>query len=125
MKIRQGFVSNSSSSSFICLVCGDVDAGYDLSMEDAQFCECTNGHEFCDHHLIGDFDYETDDRYEMDPSKCPICTMTHIRGDDVLRYLHYMNIVDIDLIITQIKRKYNNDYPSFDSDMKEIEEMKK
>ena len=33
MKIRAGFVSNSSSSSFICDVCGDEVSGVDISLE--------------------------------------------------------------------------------------------
>jgi len=50
MKIRNGFVSNSSTSSFICDFCGDVTADRDLSMEDAGMLKCENGHLFCNAH---------------------------------------------------------------------------
>jgi len=50
MKIRKGFVSNSSSSSFICDVCGQDASGYDMSLSDAEMYECENGHIFCEDH---------------------------------------------------------------------------
>jgi len=46
MKIRQGFVSNSSSSSFVCSVCGESYSGYD-GQYDVAYCECFNNHEIC------------------------------------------------------------------------------
>ena len=51
MKIRNGFVSNSSSSSFICSFCGTVEAGYDMSLSDANMVECINGHYICESHI--------------------------------------------------------------------------
>ena len=44
MKIRQGFVSNSSSSSFVCDISGRVESGWDMSMSDAGMYECVNCH---------------------------------------------------------------------------------
>lgn len=52
MKIRKGFVSNSSSSSFICEVCGEVESGYDASASDVGFSFCENGHSFCQEHVL-------------------------------------------------------------------------
>lgn len=52
MKIRNGFVSNSSSSSFICDACGAVESGMDCSLEDMGFLECVNGHTFCEDHKL-------------------------------------------------------------------------
>jgi hypothetical protein len=50
MKIRNGFVSNSSSSSFVCDVCGEMFEKYsDVYYED--ICMCKTGHEFCAQHL--------------------------------------------------------------------------
>lgn len=46
-KRRNGFVTNSSSSSFICDVCGEVESGYDMTLEEAGMYECVNGHTFC------------------------------------------------------------------------------
>ena len=54
MKIRNGFVSNSSSSSFICDVCGHVESGWDMSM--SEMYECTNGHTFCESHVSDNVD---------------------------------------------------------------------
>ena len=52
MKIRNGFVSNSSSSSFTCDVCGANRSGMDAGLEDAKMNECSVGHIFCDSHLV-------------------------------------------------------------------------
>ena len=52
MKTRNGFVSNSSSTSFTCDVCGEEQSGMDLSRSDAGMQECTNGHTFCDSHEL-------------------------------------------------------------------------
>lgn len=67
MKIRAGFVSNSSSSSFICDVCGRVESGWDLPMADAMMFECTNGHTFCENESVEEFSlekYSRDDKIE-------------------------------------------------------------
>jgi hypothetical protein len=44
MKIRVGFVSNSSTSSFICMKCGEIEAGMDCSESDFGMFTCENGH---------------------------------------------------------------------------------
>ena len=50
MKIRNGFVSNSSSSSFTCDVCGITESGMDASARDFDMERCINGHTFCNSH---------------------------------------------------------------------------
>jgi len=53
MKIRTGFVSNSSSSSFVCDVCGRQESGWDASLSDFDMheCEICNG-VFCDSEMV-------------------------------------------------------------------------
>jgi hypothetical protein len=54
MKVRQGFVSNSSSSSFVCDISGEEVSGMDMGLREAGMYECENGHTFLEEYLIGD-----------------------------------------------------------------------
>ena len=52
MKIRLGFVSNSSSSSYTCDVCNYTESGMDLGLSEAGMMSCQYGHEFCESHAL-------------------------------------------------------------------------
>lgn len=54
MKIRNGFVSNSSSSSFTCQVCGEECSGMDMCLDEAEMFQCQNGHTICLAHKLGE-----------------------------------------------------------------------
>jgi hypothetical protein len=56
MKIRLGFVSNSSSSSFVCDVSGRVESGWGMSIKDAEMCECEYGHCVGEEYIISEID---------------------------------------------------------------------
>lgn len=58
MKYRVGFVSNSSSSSFLCDVCGNMQSGWDMCLDEAGMSECVNGHTIDDDHRLEDVDME-------------------------------------------------------------------
>lgn len=53
MKRRDGFVSNSSSSSFICCVSGHVVSGMDMCLDESGMYNCVEQeHEFCTEFLV-------------------------------------------------------------------------
>lgn len=65
MKLRKGFVSNSSSSSFVCDFCGSVESGYDACLSDFDMSMCEHGHTFCNDHTLNSFsDADTQEIYE-------------------------------------------------------------
>lgn len=47
MKFRKDFVTNSSSSSYVCEICGRSESGWDLGLSECEMMECVNGHIFC------------------------------------------------------------------------------
>ena len=47
MKFRKDFVTNSSSSSYVCEICGRNESGWDLCLSECEMMECVNGHVFC------------------------------------------------------------------------------
>lgn len=67
MKIRNGFVSNSSSSSFVCNICGEVETGYDCSLDELEMAECEHGHVFHKSHANKDFfeDSTREEKFEV------------------------------------------------------------
>ena len=56
MKIRNGFVANSSSSSYVCDVCSEVIEVYDSDFEGYGIIFCEKGHVLEDCHLDGDIE---------------------------------------------------------------------
>lgn len=125
MKIRHGFVSNSSSSSFICDVTGRIASGWDMSLEEAEMIECKNGHTFSEDCVLHkeEFDeltsecsdedseeFDEDFRYYIPAVFCPICTLTHIDDTMVLKYLIAKGHINIDNIMKEIR----GDFKSFD-----------
>lgn len=52
MKFRKDFVTNSSSSSFVCEICGNTESGFDLSYRDAEMFVCMNDHTMCNEHML-------------------------------------------------------------------------
>lgn len=55
MKFRLDFVTNSSSSSYVCDICGENVSGMDMSISEAEMYQCINGHTFCESHIIKTF----------------------------------------------------------------------
>ena len=86
MKIRSGFVSNSSSSSFICCVCGRSEVVYDDSLGDCGMAQCIHGHTICQEEMIGDKD-EHESYYEIDSKNCPVCQFKESSSVDMAKYL--------------------------------------
>ncbi len=128
MKVRNGFVSNSSTSSFICDICGEVESGYDMSPEEAGMFACEKGH-YIHHKCIENMDkakqynevyikdflkelrdhQETDDydSSEMDKKYCPICQKVFINDSDLLEYIVKKNNIDITDIRKEIRKNYS------------------
>lgn len=47
MKYRKDFVTNSSSSSYVCEICGRTETVWDESLPDIDMMQCVNGHVIC------------------------------------------------------------------------------
>ena len=106
MKIRTGFVSNSSSSSFICQLCGRQESGWDASYEEFGYVECPNGHVICDEEA-----YEFDDpnnEYgsgEIPECACPICLFEVSSKSDMKKYLQIKyKVSEIDVFV-EVKKQ--------------------
>ena len=103
MRKRFGFISNSSSSSFICDVCGGSEGGYDVCLDDVNMTCCVKGHEF--HNYCNDI--------EVDENRFKEVTINHIK--DLIN--HYKELIE-----KYPNSDYYKDYINdFENDLKEIE----
>ena len=84
MKIRQGFVSNSSSSSFVCEACDEVIEAYDGEGNN----ECVSGHSLCD-----SCTKDGHGGYGISEIHCPICTKDVVPDYMILNWL--LNVLGV------------------------------
>jgi hypothetical protein len=123
MKIRKGFVSNSSTSSFTCDVCGATESGFDASVADVGFGICENGHYHCgcevsmnDDCMKNDEDYGQAIKEEC----CPICIFDMSSKVDMKRYLYKEYKTEESEVLADVKSKnkrrrriYDIDYVNY------------
>jgi len=113
MKVRTGFVSNSSSSSFTCDACGGVESGWDACLSDVYMFNCANGHTVCDSHHDGSID----DRYSVPSEQCPICQLKILSNDDLIKFMLYTTGKSRDDVLGEIRARFPS-YDAFSSGMK-------
>lgn len=133
MKIRYGFVSNSSSSSFICDVCGEEQSGMDMSISEAEMVQCSHGHTICYSHIKKDYDVVKeeeeaklpDDEYDLDnfdcefsSEHCPVCQMEQFTTRDIYNYFRVKLALDKKDMEAEIRKEFNGDYKKFNEFLK-------
>lgn len=130
MKIREGFVSNSSSSSFICKVCGQVNSGWDASLSDFDMVECEAGHTSCEDHIKKCLTPEQKEKFDawkeedeesgygMPAEFCPLCTLKIVDDANLVAYLLKTIGKTEQEVVEEICAKYEGDYQKFKKDLK-------
>lgn len=116
MKIRKGFVSNSSSSSFVCDVCNHDESGWDMCLEDVGMVGCENGHVFCEEHLIEEIPEDIDD-YDVPEKYCPVCSFSEITDGDISLYLKQKYRITDEEIKKELKERFSS-YKDFINNIK-------
>lgn len=111
MRLRQGFVSNSSSSSFICDVCGENYSGWDATLDQAEMFECTNNHTICLSHAVGNFEDEEENEdfpHYVDKKHCPMCTFVSLEETSAFNYLLKESGKTRETLLKEIKDRFDN-----------------
>lgn len=116
MKIRKCFVANSSSSSFVCEVCGNTATGFDACASDFEMVYCVNGHLICDEHRLNgeggdDCDKNCDEcdnahcgESAIPESGCPICQFQTYSQPELKSYLIETRGIDPAVVFAEIKK---------------------
>jgi len=104
MKICEDFITNSSSSSYICNVCGSSEYAW----ETPDYMEhCEWGHLICADHLIDILenpDEHRNDDWEIYSKHCPICMLEVLRDSDLSAYLEKKYEVLKSEVFAEIKK---------------------
>lgn len=111
MKLRYGFVSNSSTTSFTCEICGRTESYYDSSScTDYGFVRCENDHGICEEEALeGELTEEQQEElnnegYDISEKQCPICQFQVISNSDIKKYLKKEKKVDEAEAFAEIKK---------------------
>lgn len=108
MKTRKYFVSNSSSSSFICEICGRTEVVYDGDSREFGFVECENGHLFCEEEMIDTDGISDEELLDEDglllEKYCPICNFIEPSYPELARYFKKTSGVTTDEVFAEIKK---------------------
>jgi hypothetical protein len=140
MKVRSGFVSNSSTSSFVCKVCGCIEAGRDATLEEFEMFSCENYHtiheecaDICIENIVPEEylkeyvrKYRSDDcddeesreeargefRDNVPATYCPVCSFKKLSIRDELEFLRKETGMSKKDVIKKIKSKFK-DYKEF------------
>jgi hypothetical protein len=115
MKTRFGFVSNSSSSSFVCELCGNTEEGYEMSLSAAGMGECVNGHIICIDEFIDDkksgeyfdewMDSSDGDNYSIPAKFCPICQLETLPDSTLVAFVS-KTIISENELTRKIKERF-------------------
>lgn len=107
MKKRNGFVSNSSTTSYTCDLCGHTESGYDSSgIDDFGFWRCENDHTIC-FDCVSDDQIEPDDDdgfYVVSSKFCPVCQFEYASNYDMQRYLKKVTGITEEEVFAEIKK---------------------
>jgi hypothetical protein len=111
MKYRKDFVTNSSSSSYVCEICGNENSGFDCSCEELGFAVCEHEHTFCIDHIL-DYGDEEIDLWYVPEEYCPICQFQEISSEELNAYKNIL-LKKTDEELKQLIKNGFKDYDDF------------
>ena len=113
MKVRLGFVSNSSSSSFMCDLSYQTEGGYDCSPSDVGMVSCENGHTFMEEFKLGDGDFDLKETVvqfvaDNDENKWS----EKVTVEEAMQVMNDEGVTTLDEFIEVVKDNWDEDYGS-------------
>jgi hypothetical protein len=114
MKYRLDFVTNSSSSSYICEICGEEETSWDTP---SWLKYCVHEHAFCEDHLEENYEVDSEESYYVSENSCPICTFKTYSQSEMVEYLLKTRKIPKDEVFAEVKKAnkrrrklYDNEY---------------
>jgi len=100
-KFRKDFVTNSSSSSYICEICGEKEVAWDVP---DWLKRCVNEHGFCEDHLSEVYTLDEEEDYYISENSCPICNFQTYSQDEMSDYLLKTRKITREEVFAEVKK---------------------